>query len=449
MPIRGITDLQGFAGANLPELGKLRKGGEKTERTNAEGKTYSVVGADLDYFRIDWHPQYESFDPIFKQLYGETPAEFKRVTLMGSTPEEAFPNWLEERTPTKLLHQCDGQTQNLHYDGELAAYSREPIPCVTASGGKCNCTERGKLKIILSDFVAASGVWGYFSVETGSLYDIMHIDSYLKFIAGFQGTLQGLYFILGRAPREISAPNPKKKGERIRTTKHLLYLMIEPEISKGIALANFHRQNQIMLEANISPDGVLQSHADPDALTDGKSLSKELPPPLSGQFNVDASPRLSYDLERVSDLTSHLFNDPSHQLNLIVKLQNDGAIHNGMTDDEVVETIKANRRSREMEQYSDGSFWTSEVLVKQFLSEVSLVTGLLPNQINEALNTQYIKDPKVRWSQFKGLNRADAYALCLIYANNGDWDKAKYQGRDDLDIIQSINYYQTKADIPF
>ena len=423
MPIIGKTDLQGFAGANLPELGKLRKGAAKTERTRNDGTKYEVVGADLDFFRVDWHPQYEVYNPIFVQLYGETPAEFRNVTLMGTTPEEVFPNWLEERTPTKLIHQCDGQTQHMRYDE--TGYKRDGAPCVKLSGGKCNCTERGRLKVLLTDFIHESGVWGYFSVETGSLHDILNIDGYLKFMSGFQGSLQGLYFVLGRAPREISVPDPKKSGSRIRTTKHLLYLMIEPDMSKNLLMNRFHHQNQLIASGQLTPStGELQAGA-------SLQIAATAAPPLE----IDVVPVLSYDLERVFDLTSHWFNDPVHQMNLVTKLQNDGTITNGMDDEQVMAAISQNRKERAAQQLDDGTWWANETMVREFLAVLNISTNLTPNAIMNALNALYDK-PKQNWRQFKGLSKAKATAACLYSAYYDE--EAIKRAADDPDVAAAL-----------
>lgn len=226
MPIIGMTDkndVELFEA--LPRLGKLRKGGKKPISGKAPGQ-------DLDYFRVDFEPEYARLTTNFTDLYGDEPTIFEDVFMAGETVADAFPTWMEDYTATTLLHRCDGQNQVTHWqDG---AYSHDTIPCVRTLGQTCQCKQTGKLRIILRDLFEETGVFGWFEVVTHSKHDIIHLHSMLHWVGRRAGSLALVPFVLGRSPREITRPSGN--GKRAKTTKSLLYLYVAPDYMQGVLL---------------------------------------------------------------------------------------------------------------------------------------------------------------------------------------------------------------------
>lgn len=236
MPIKRITE--GLSAADgLPRLATLRKGAPKTE-----GKL-----RDLDYFRPHWDEKFLRFAPIFKDLYGEKPKEFVNVYLAAPTASESFEYWMEEHTETTVLHRCDGEEQHLWYNPDAGIYMRAKVKCLQVAHeecieqkhldcpGGCACKPSGRLKVILPEFWEQTGVLGYFEFITGSWYDITTIIKHLawveqKLIEFDLGTLDGIPFVIGREPKQIS--RPMENGKRAKMKKNLLYIRVNEDFGK-------------------------------------------------------------------------------------------------------------------------------------------------------------------------------------------------------------------------
>lgn len=398
MPIRSLDLNRGAA--QPPRLGKLRKGDPKQQKER-DGQKYETYGADRDTFRVTFEPQYAALQPIFDDLYTAAPAELRNVMLLGTTADDTFEYWLEEHSAATLLHRCDGEQQVLHF--ENGSYSKQPIACEKVAGHKCNCTERGYLKVVLMDFTIAAGVWGHFVVETGSIHDILSLSESLRFINNFQD-LQGLRWVLGRAPRTVSVPNPKKAGGRMRTTKNLLYLMVEPEQTKQFLVAALQQRDQRLLSGEVDGQtGEIISPAPQIAIpATVPAADDELP-------EVDSV--LSYDLESVKDLTAHLFDHPAHQDNAIMKMRKDGELTDDLSDEQAVAAIKANRARRAQEEADKE--WRDAKYVKGFVGMVQTVyPKMTPTEILETLNTGN-DQPVSKFSELE-MTRDKAWALVLL-----------------------------------
>lgn len=246
MPIKGLTTEATF-GQGLPPIARLYKGAEKETRSGKDGKEYQTVGKDLDYFRVEFEPQFEHLRPLWLELYGEQPTEFQGVFLAAGTVDEAFASWKEEwNSAGTLIHRCDGEKQAQWWNESIQTYSRAAIRCASpadpytgqVTDHKCDCKNVGRLSLILPEFIQAAGVFGTVSVVTHSLFDILTVYRYLADIQRMYGRLNGVPFIFGRAKKEISAPKQvKRNGEyvkdgRIKVTKSLFYLHVEPEFTQ-------------------------------------------------------------------------------------------------------------------------------------------------------------------------------------------------------------------------
>lgn len=219
MPIKGLTD-ETSIGSGLPIIARLYKGEEKPEGGNRPGK-------DLDYFRVEFEPQFEYLRKDWEALYGEHPREFPRAYFAAPTVDEAFQAWKEEWTATVLLHRCDGESQVQWWDANAGAYFRSKKPCAAP---QCGCKATGRLNLILPDFLEVTGILGYIALTTHSVNDILTLYRYLNDIQRMYGQLNGVPFVFGRAKRVISVPKKDKnangRGDRMRTSKSLLYIHV-------------------------------------------------------------------------------------------------------------------------------------------------------------------------------------------------------------------------------
>lgn len=399
MPINSLKNLRSF-----PKLGDFHKGAIMVESKDDPSKTRP--GKDLDFFRVKMRKEYESLQKDFDTLYGANPVEFHNVFLDGDSVDDAFDYWMIERTATKVMHKCDEVTQAQRWDAKSASYVSDGAACVKNTAG-CDCKRKGVLKILLPDFIAITGVWGYFAVHTGSFYDIVNIAGYLNRLYALHGSLSGMPYILSRVEQSIIVPKGKS-GDKIHKDSHLIHLIIDPGITQNL-LANRFTQSAYQIR-----DGLVDTQT---------GETKALGAGVDDFEDMDDSP--AYDLDRVNELTSHLFKAPEHQDNAIKGLIKSGKITDKMTTQEVVKAIVANRRDREDERFNDGSFWTDEELVKRFVSEVNQVTNLPATEILKALNYVFKDEPRVGFKQFKGMSKSRAWALVVLYQDEWNFESAK------------------------
>lgn len=265
MPIKAIE--QGYEfGAGLPCIGRLRKGGRK--ETNRPGP-------DLSYFRFTPEPGYERYAGIFPALYGAEPVLFSPVRFGGAVVEDVFDFWMKEHTATKLTRKCDGETQVRHFVAETGETSSEPVACQAPD---CACKQVGRLKLFLPALINEVGVFGYVLLTTTSLWDIRNILSCLRDLERIVGDLSSVDFLIGRAPRIISTPVPKPKdaaayrkkhegrdwkpGDRMNTTKNLIYIRPNEAYTKRVLLGMVTEAPQLPAPASERP-AVMQQPAAP------------------------------------------------------------------------------------------------------------------------------------------------------------------------------------------
>lgn len=239
MPIKSIDQSYEF-GSGLPCIGRLRKGGAKTDPRRP--------GPDLTYFRFTPEPGFERFAGVFEHFYGKEPQFFSPVRFGGSTIEDVFDFWMKEHTATKMTRKCDGETQVRHFDASTGETSTEPVACAAPD---CACKQVGRLKLFLPDLINEIGVFGYVMLTTTSLYDIRNILSCMRDLERIIGDLSSVDFLIGRASRIISVPVPKPKdaaaykrkherdwkpGDRMNTTKNLIYIRPNERFTKQVLL---------------------------------------------------------------------------------------------------------------------------------------------------------------------------------------------------------------------
>lgn len=242
MPIKNLTDKPTGFGAGFPRIGKLYKGAEK--EPNRPGK-------DLDHFRIEFEPEFESLRPAWEELYGTSPSEFQPVILARDTVDEAFESWLEEWNQAgALLRRCDGERVVRWYNDQTGVYidDSKGIPCQCDPNNRA-CKQVGRLNLYFPEFIEKTGVLGYFAIQTHSFYDIVTIYKALTELERMRGSIAGLPLVFGRSRRTVSVPNPKQTGKRMRVQKSLVYIRPTAQFTTEILLPEMAtpRERQLTL----------------------------------------------------------------------------------------------------------------------------------------------------------------------------------------------------------
>jgi len=219
--IKGMTtDLA----ARFPSLGKIRKG------IRTQDPKRPLI--DLEYFRFTSADR-PALERWWTNTFGPEPASLS-VYLPYKSAAENFDAWMEEWSAGGLLHRCDGETAILHRLND-GSYSTDPIPCPYADGRERTrqtpgCQPIGRLSLIIPELIREGHV-GYVTFETHSKNDIVSITASLaeteRLRAGHPEGLQGIRFLLYRAPILVSTPG--QDGKRVRRQKWLCRLVPEPE----------------------------------------------------------------------------------------------------------------------------------------------------------------------------------------------------------------------------
>lgn len=234
MPIINLTDKVDLSQA-LPLIGRLYKGAEQeTKISKRTGKEYKQFGKDLDYFRVVFEPQFEHLQPLWEEMYGKEPTVFHNVFLTAPTVDIAFASWKEEWTATTMLHRCDGEKQVMHYNTQIHKYSTAHEACASTAARPCECTNIGRLNMLLMDFIDESDIFGTFLATTHSINDILTVYRRLAATEAMYGTLSNIPFVFGRADKEIRAPRANDQGEiigRRNTTKSLFYMHLAEDFT--------------------------------------------------------------------------------------------------------------------------------------------------------------------------------------------------------------------------
>lgn len=328
MPINRIEnqlDRQGILG-NFPRLGKLRKGAEK-----ADGKT---VGRDLGYFRATFEPQYEDLiRPAFTELYGEQPTEFRNVLIAAENADSAFQYWFEEWAHARLLRRCDGDNIVVSFEEASQRYDQTPHAC-TCDPLKRDCNERGTLDIVLPALFEKTGIWGKFTVQTGSIYDIVALRSAMRIASVFTSQLPNVAFWsipfrVGRAMRPVPVTI---NGKRSVKSMSLLYADIEQDFNRKVFTPLLTRPAQLLL-AGVNPET-------------GES-------PEGGLPDIEFTQTANWDRDYINEQTLHLFDHQNHQDNAIDKMIADGLLTDDMDDDTAIQIIETERARRAAEKQTE------------------------------------------------------------------------------------------------
>lgn len=327
MPIAGMTDQQENFGSGFPEIARLHKGAPKNDK--------GYVGKDLDYFRVEFAPEFEYLAPVWQELYGDKPSEFQPVYLARPTVDTAFETWMVAFNASNAMQRkCTGEQLigTRHPSTGTWIEDTGGLPCLCAQekaeaerAGKLAqykpaCQRSGRLNLVLPEFVEASGVLGYVSVHLKSFYDIMAVYRTLTELERLTSNLTGIGLIFGRAKRTVSVPNPKQTGKRMKVTKSLIYMRPTAEFTK-----------QTLLPALASPQAAQpQLPAPPERISDRIGFTTEQ---AREAFGASGSRRIGRNMDAP---TGDMLWTPIDRLLVTINEEGDYLYQLVMRDDSVI-----------------------------------------------------------------------------------------------------------------
>jgi len=292
MAIKGMTNRQ----AQFPEIGQLRKGGEKQIRKRKDGTEYTIWGNDLDHFRFTSEiPEAVS---AFEAVYDGQPRMIN-VLLPFQYVDENWEAWQEEYVAGGLVHRCDGETMVLWQKAD-GSYSHEPKPCPYAGGKQRTkqnpgCKPTARLKVIVPELRRLA----YVTVLTNSVHDICNLDSQLRALESLRHDLRGIPLQLLRSSKTISTPD-EKTGNRVRRQKWLLSIEAAPQwVGLQLAAQEVAALPQLpegmALLGNGVVDGVtgeiIEAEWDHEIFDENDEQEQESPPPTPSPSPTNGNTR--------------------------------------------------------------------------------------------------------------------------------------------------------------
>jgi hypothetical protein len=232
----------------LPEIGRIFKGGPKRDRTK-DGKTYQIMGEDLDSFRFE--PSASTYDLPSPDNRGSL-AEFllRQYAELGESPR-ALPIqflhaeidkdfsainevWAKISGVERCVRRCDGQTQKIHMvdSNGKKMLSNQPIDCAATEGmNKCpmDCKPTGRLSFIMP----CLNYPGLVVMTTHSIYDIIEIQGNLAMYSNWD--INKIPFQLCRTEKTINRTNDD--GGKTPIKKWLCHLTIDPRFGNAVLAA--------------------------------------------------------------------------------------------------------------------------------------------------------------------------------------------------------------------
>lgn len=281
MPIKGLTD----RGVAFPQIGNIRKGSKKEQAIDkATGKTridqygnpVMIQGKDLPYFRVEIDESEVKAISRFNQLYPDGKPVAITVLLPFDDIERVWNPWREAYIPGTLLHRCDGEYVNYAINpdtGEVLVKNGldangKPVECNLKDNPdkRKRCKPTGRLHVIIPELERAA----YLVVHTTSIWDIAHISDQLAAIREINGGhIVGVPLIMRRKLYNISTPDDKNGGKRVRRPKYLIDIEADPEwVSRKIGALKSAAMPPAQIAAPLESSGpsleALKDYDDPD-----------------------------------------------------------------------------------------------------------------------------------------------------------------------------------------
>lgn len=274
----------------LPEIGRIRKGGPKRDREK-DGKTYQIMGEDLNHFRFE--PAQQTFslpspdgngslaDYLTRQFaeLGEEPRTIP-IQFLHNELERNFSAinevWAKVGAVERCVRRCDGETVSLSITPDKRL-SKAPLPCATPEGAnECplKCKPTGRLSFIMPQLKYP----GLVVMSTHSIYDILEIQGNLALYEGWD--LSKIPFQLCRTEKTITRND---NGSVTPLKKWLCHLVIDPRFGNALFQGS-QRQYLAELEGSIDADIMEDFQGQPLSLPPGNSDGNELTARSSALF---------------------------------------------------------------------------------------------------------------------------------------------------------------------
>lgn len=260
MPIYGLSD----QAATIKEIGRIRKGGPKTEYK---------PGPNLDYFRVTFRDDELEAQKTFVDVYGEHPVFINLRLAFDTIPENWFAwytcylkggqlgmadgkkwHYLRDYRSQKVLIK-NGELTNLGVEAGISLdFNKEDAVYFYYSRKQKKdmpvyARPEGRLSVMIPEL----GRFVSMTLLTHSLHDIGHIEGALKFIES-RSKLLGvpMSFIpltLSRQTEQISKPMDNGRG---MVDEWLVKLEIHPDFA-GMAIPYLTRQTVARLQSLPEP----------------------------------------------------------------------------------------------------------------------------------------------------------------------------------------------------
>jgi hypothetical protein len=223
----------------IHEIGRIFKGGKKRDREK-NGRTYQIMGEDLDYFRFEpseCTKTMPSPDSIYSSLYDYLRATWDALGEQQQSIgiqflyDDALSNfdsrynelWAKVGNAERCVRKCDGETTVLSITADGKKISKKPLPCsADPDDDECplGCKPTARLKCL----VPALRYMGVVIMTTHSIYDILEISGNLAF---YDGKLSRLPFQLCRSEKSVIHDGMGMK-------KWLCHLAIDPRFGNAL-----------------------------------------------------------------------------------------------------------------------------------------------------------------------------------------------------------------------
>jgi hypothetical protein len=229
MGIKGLTDRE----MKFPQIGIIRKGSPKVEKTNAKGEKYESVGRDLTYFRVEFDEAEKDAAALFAKTYGLQPSEIN-ILLPFDEVSRMWDPFMEAYNAGSMYAQSDGEWMVFEANpatGEIVIKNGVDVKTglrvkhhdILNKKGDNTLKPVGRLLVIVPELARLA----YLVVKTTSILDVANISGQLEALKNINGgKLAGIPMKLRRRPKMVSAP--MENGKRARVEKYLVSIEADP-----------------------------------------------------------------------------------------------------------------------------------------------------------------------------------------------------------------------------
>lgn len=250
--ITGISETRRF-----PRLGKIRLG---IKAKTAQGKEYPK---DVDYFVVP--------DEV-AAVYGDKP---KVLEIVFPVEDLTFIFPQAYKSYGNGVLKCKGNGVEAIRLDDKGNPVEVQCPCPALDDGKKTCHQVANLSFLLPKVSMA----GVYQIDTGSIHNIININSALDYARGMLGKIAWITFRLERVPQIVTYQGKK-------STKALLQLRFDGAIENIRRIRGGQEDNLALLSAPSTPpangnSSAAQSLDEPTAEDDDvdlEGMNEEIPP---------------------------------------------------------------------------------------------------------------------------------------------------------------------------